>query len=287
MIRKKLNGVWIGELTKKDGQQIKKTMPFVLRSLSVFDVQKMADLSEKIYAKLRPEESCYIHRHNLTYYEDSLKHRDMHYIGIFVGTELIAMSSLKLCRDKETFNQEIPGCYDDMFADGQVVAALGSDCVLPAFRGNRLNQIMIDFRISKARQLGCTHAFSIVDRHNHWNMTPYFSNGFTMFSSAVDPSDNGQIALMQRHLCSKVWYSKTQITAPCYDFDRIDALLNNGYVGCAYNAQTNRISFVRMCDTNSRLKCCPTSICSEPIRIASFSKDSYAISPRLKYYARV
>ena len=288
MIKVKLDGVWAGELNKKDGCETKQTMPFILRSLSCYDIQKMAQLSDAIYAGLKPEEACYIHRHDLSYYEEALKQADVHYIGVFVGKELVAMSSLTLCRDRKTFNQEIPGCQYDVFHKGSyVVAALGGDCVLPAFRGNKLNQIMIDFRVERARKEGCTHAFSIVDRHNHWNMTPYFSNGFTMFSSAIDPSDNGQIALMQRPLRTNVWYGKSKLTASCCDFDRIDVLLNNGYVGHAYDSQTNQISFVRMSEATSRLNDDMTVVCPKAIKIASFEQGRYTSVPHFRYFARV
>ena len=53
---------------------------------------------------------------------------------------------------------------------------------------------MIAYRLELAKHFQCQRAASIIDRSNHWNMPPYFKNGFQMFGSAVDPADGGKTA---------------------------------------------------------------------------------------------
>ena len=57
------------------------------------------------------------------------------------------------------------------------VASFGADSVLPEYRGNALNSVMVNYRLKLAEQMGCTDCTSIVDRKNKWNMAPYFLGG--------------------------------------------------------------------------------------------------------------
>ncbi len=176
------------------------------------------------------------------------------------------MSYLRVCRNPEEFAEEVPGCRKNFFtAPDTKIAALGADSVLPAYRGNSLNKIMIAYRLELAKHFQCQRAASIIDRSNHWNMPPYFKNGFQMFGSAVDPADGGKIALMSHNLQTElnsqeqnhIVSTQPKISIPFNRFDVIDKLFENGFIGCSYNQETASITFMPQTEnvlTDNRVK---------------------------------
>ena len=206
----------------------------------------MGTLSAEIYRHLGSGEECFIHKHETSYYEKALQNAEAKYIGVFVGDRLIAMSYMKICRNHQEFSDEIPNSPLNFFTSKNTqIAALGADSVLPAYRGNNLNQIMIDYRLELAKNLHCTGAASIIDRSNHWNMPPYFNNGFKMYATAIDPADGGKIALMHHNLKNKEHTPQRGVNVPFNSFNLIDKLLTRGYVGCGYNKDTATLTFVQ------------------------------------------
>jgi hypothetical protein len=59
---------------------------------------------------------------------------------------------------------------------------------------------MVSIRTQMAKQMGCQEAYSIIDRNNLNNLTPYFANQFLLISSGIDPTDNGPIYTMKINL---------------------------------------------------------------------------------------
>ena len=243
-----LNGqtVWQGQLNKINGQHLPQPTGYIIRPLHRGDASSMGELSADIYRHLNPGEECFIHQHQQSYYHSVFDNPDIHYIGIFKSNRLIGMSSLKLCRSQEDFAAEIPGSPINFSARrNSLVAALGADCVLPEYRGNSLNKIMISCRLQMAKASGCTDAASIIDRHNHWNMPPYFGNGFNMYATGVDPEDGGKIALMHHSINNPSSSLNRQpgISVPHDRFNLIDTLISKGYAGRNYNPSDGKITF--------------------------------------------
>ena len=250
--------VWKGHLNKINGEHISSLQNFIIRPLNQNDAASMGDLSADIYRHLGNGEECFIHKHEKEYYHEVFNNPDIHYIGIFAGSNLIGMSYIRVCRDEQSLFDEIPGSPVNFFdrRPQAKIAALGADCVRPEYRGNNLNQIMIGCRLELAADLGCTDAASIVDRSNHWNMPPYFNNGFKMFATAIDPADGGKIALMHHNLSSSVQQPAKGISIPYDRFALIDNLIGKGFVGTSYNKEDATVLFVptsratRQPDTN-------------------------------------
>ena len=117
--------------------------------------------------------------------------------------------------------------------------------VLPEYRGNALNSVMVNYRLKLAEQMGCTDCTSIVDRKNKWNMAPYFSGRFNLFATAVDPSDGGKISLLHRPLGKETVLScfKPRIMLPFDRFELIDGLIGRGFVGIDFNRETGGVLF--------------------------------------------
>lgn len=238
--------IWRGMLSKMHGEQLKSPTDYVIRLLVPSDADKMGALSAEIYHNLSIGQECFIHKHEKAYYHQSFREKDLYYIGVFAHNRLIGMSYLRVCKNKEQVISEIPGCSEQALpvSSEKPVAAFGADSILPAYRGNRLNQMMIQFRLNLAKKLGCGYAASIIDRQNHWNMSPYFENGFRMFGSAVDPADNGKIALMSfnmkrletRKEALHIWvsYRRTKL---------IDRALAFGFEGVGFDTVTRNILF--------------------------------------------
>ncbi len=239
--------IWHGRIEKMNGEKLTYRPRFYIRPLQNTDVKEMSILSDKIYQKLKKEEECFIHKHNQSYYEETLKNPNIHFIGVFVGTQLIGMSALYVCENTKALTNEIPGIPNHLLQryNNTLSGALGGDCVLPAFRGNNINQSMIAYRMELAKQMNCQQVFSIIDRNNHWNMAPYFNNRFKMFASAIDPSDNGKISLMYHHFDSQTQIATERIPVSYTQFEKIDCLLANGYIGKTYDAPTQTIIFTR------------------------------------------
>lgn len=238
--------VWRGRINKIHGAEIPAPQNFIIRPLNPDDAEAMGNLSADIYSHLGRGEECFIHKHEKEYYRQVFNNPDIHYIGIFTGPHLIGMSYLRICNNEQSFADEIPGSPINFFdrRPNAKIAAFGADCVRPEYRGNNLNQIMIGCRIELAADLGCTDAASIVDRSNHWNMPPYFNNGFKMFATAIDPADGGKIALMHHNLQTPSRRPRTNgIAIPYNRFGIIDNLLAKGFVGTAYNKETASVLF--------------------------------------------
>ncbi len=259
--------VWRGRLAKYKGCKPKFGVAFTIRPLNRNDVEAMSDLSVEIYDNLRRGEECFIHKHNKDYYRDIFDDKDIRYIGIYVGSRLVGMSYLRVCRTEQMVGEELPNSPVNLFEREGVtkVAALGGDCVLPAFRGNALNRIMIAYRLEMAQGLECTDAVSIVDRNNHWNMPPYFENDFRMFATAIDLADGGKIALMHCDMAHmEPEHRKYGIKVPYQCFDVIDTMLQKGFVGFGYNKETSCVLFapalpqVTRCATQPVVKFMPS-----------------------------
>ncbi len=242
--------VWQGALSKINGVCQKKPVHFYVRPLRVNDAEAMGNLSENIYENLRSGEECFIHKHSKEYYYEVFQDSKINYIGVFVGKKLVGMSYLKVCSNKDELQSELPNAEYDFFnserrLNSAHVASFGADSVLPAYRGNALNMIMIKYRMEQARRMGCTDCTSIVDRSNLWNMTPYFACRFNLFQTAIDPSDNGKISLLHKPLRSETVLScfKIRISLPYNRFELIDRLIRKGFIGVDFNKNKKEVIF--------------------------------------------
>ena len=239
--------VWQGSLSKVDGISQEKPVHFYIRPLSVENAQQMGELSEAIYNNLKEGEECFIHKHSKEYYYDIFQNPNVHYIGVFVGSRLVGMSYLKVCHNEQELQEELPNSSFNFFKNKKdtKVASFGADSVLPSFRGNSLNAIMIDYRMSLASNLGCTDCTSIVDRNNRWNITPYFANSLNLFSTAIDPSDGGKISLLHKPMAKETVLSniKTRITLPFNRFELIDDLIEKGFIGVDFDKKEAKVTF--------------------------------------------
>ena len=244
--------VWRGRISKINGMKVAKKPRFVIRSLSRNDVKAMSKLSATIYAHLNKGEECFIHKHDEDYYNRVFDNKNINYIGVFVSGQLVGMSYVHVIDNQKALNNELPNSPINFFDEkpNMLAASLGADCVHPKYRGNNLNQLMIQYRLNLAYQKGCTDAFSIIDRSNHWNMPPYFSNGFKMFASAIDPSDGGEIALMHHNINGKHQTRNKGICIRYNNFEHIDMLLQHGFVGNSYNQNNKTINFVKTARIN-------------------------------------
>lgn len=247
-----LNGqtVWTGHLHKINGIKQSQSVPFRIRPLNINDAPAMGNLSKTIYENLRQGEECFIHKHTKEYYYQVFQNPNIRYIGVFVGQELVGMSYLTICTNKADLQEELPNSNYDFFEpernNGNTqIASFGADSVLPAYRGNSLNTIMINYRINEARRLGCTDCTSIVDRNNRWNMLPYFACRFNLFSTAIDPSDGGKISLLHKPIERETVLScfKTRISLPYNRLDLIDSMIEKGFIGIEFNKETANVVF--------------------------------------------
>ncbi|MFV0625792.1 MAG: hypothetical protein ACK5N8_00400 [Alphaproteobacteria bacterium] len=242
-----------GRISKYKGHVLSKTLGFYIRPLTVKDCAAMADLSESIYDNLKEGQECFIHKHDRKYYREIMEkeNSDVNFVGAFIGHQLIAMSNFRMVDNYADLQEEFPNHKLNIFSKerklGDVsVAVLGSDSVHPKFRGNHLNQIMVLYRQNMARHMGATDVVSIIDRKNVWNMTPYFENGFNMFSSGIDPADNGKIALMHRPLKDKVErITGEQEVRHFENFNQIDKMFYMDRIGVGYDKENQRIIFAR------------------------------------------
>lgn len=247
-----INGkeVWVGNLYKINGKKQSEPIRFYIRPLNQNDAPSMGALSADIYKNLRTGEECFIHRHTLQYFYDVFQNPQTFYNGVFVGGQLVGMSYLKICRNRMELEDELPNAKFDFFAASRnkgknLVASLGADSVLPAYRGNALNSIMINYRIKQAERMGCTDCTSIIDRKNKWNMSPYFGNRFNLFATATDPSDGGQISLLHKPVGHNTVLScfKPRIALPYERLDIIDRLLAKGFIGIEFNKEREEVLF--------------------------------------------
>ena len=233
----------------------------------------MGELSSVIYSYLGKGEECFIHKHNSNYYQKIFDNKDITYIGVFVGQQLIGMSYIYNCDNMQKLNSEIPNSPINFFEKNPDMRAvsLGADSVHPDYRGNNLNQIMIQYRLNLARHHGYSDVFSIIDRKNHWNMPPYFTNGFKMFASSTDPSDGGKIALMHHSLKERSIHFQSGVNVSYDNFAHIDTLLARGFIGTSYNNQTKTINFVKQAHRCENIKL-PTQI-----NLVKYTKSGYSL----------
>ncbi|MDD4555877.1 MAG: hypothetical protein PHE89_00925 [Alphaproteobacteria bacterium] len=242
-----------GQISKYKGRSLSKKLSFYLRPLTMKDCSAMEDLSMCIYDNLKEGQECFIHKHDRKYYREIMtqENSDTKFVGVFIGHQLIAMSNFKMVETYASLQEEFPNHKLNIFSKdrrlGEVkVAVLGSDSVHPKFRGNHLNKTMIDYRQKLAGHLGATDVVSIIDRKNVWNMTPYFENEFNMFSSGIDPADNGKIALMHRPLRDNVVRAEGEVeTSHFENFNQIDKMFYMNRIGVGYDKESKKIMFAR------------------------------------------
>ncbi len=237
-----------GQLLKKDGKDVKDAF-FHIRLLKKEDAYQMLSLSKTIYASLKPEEQTFIHKHeDISYYKSALQDKANTYIGVFYHGQLIGMSYIKICKNSATFESEIPNQQTNAFFQNKKVAAFAGDCVLPGFRGNRLNQLMVAIRKELAKIEGCQSAYSIIDQNNINNLTPYFSNHFRLISSGIDPTDGGKIYTMRALLQKETvptFNNLAQASVNIANKKGIIELLAQNYQAIAYDQQTKMIKFTK------------------------------------------
>lgn len=247
-----INGemVWQGSLSKINGVRQEKLVHFYIRPLNVNDAAAMGQLSENIYENLRAGEECFIHKHTKEYYYNVFQNPKISYIGVFVGSQLVGMSYLKICDNAADLQDELPNAQYDFFNvdrhyGNSRIASFGADSVLPSYRGNALNTVMIEYRMEQARKMGCTDCTSIVDRSNLWNMTPYFACRFNLFQTAIDPSDGGKISLLHKPIEKDTVLScfKTRISLPYDRFELIDNLIKKGFIGVEFDRSKKEVTF--------------------------------------------
>lgn len=247
-----INGemVWQGTLAKINGVRQEKPVHFYIRPLNVNDAPAMGSLSENIYQNLRTGEECFIHKHTKEYYYDVFQNKKINYIGVFVGSQLVGMSYLKICENAADLQEELPNAKYDFFnskrnGGNSRIASFGADSVLPAYRGNALNTVMIEYRIKQAGRLGCTDCTSIVDRSNLWNMTPYFASRFNLFQTTIDPSDGGKISLLHKPIEKETVLScfKPKVALPYDRFELIDSMIKRGFIGVEFDRSKKEVLF--------------------------------------------
>lgn len=244
--------IWTGELFKVNGTYQETPVRFYIRPLNVNDAEAMGDFSKTIYENLRAGEECFIHKHTKEYYHQIFENPQVHYFGAFVGSKLVGMSYITICENEAQLREELPNAQYNFFAnernDGKTkIASMGADSVLPEFRGNKLNTIMIDYRLEQAKKYACTDCTSIVDRNNKWNMVPYFSCKFNLFETTIDPSDNGKISLLHRPIENEevLTNSKSRLSLPYNRLDLIDKMIERGYIGIDFNKETATVLFAK------------------------------------------
>lgn len=246
--------VYSGKISKHNGKSLEKPRSFFIRPLNIKDCSQMEDLSVRIYENLKEGQECFIHKHDREYYRDLLQsdeNENVKYVGAFIGKQLVAMSYFRLIDNDKDLQSELPSHRLDLFSEnrnlGEVnIAAFGSDSVHPDYRGNRLNTLMVEYRMQFAKMLGATDYVSIIDRNNVWNMNPYFANGFNMFSSSIDPADNGKIALMHRPAEGNVVLNDNEQEYMNYQkFSTIDKMFYMKRIGVAYDKESDSIVFAK------------------------------------------
>ncbi len=232
------NPLFEGTLSKKNEKPLHSHSPFCIRFLNKADANDMFHLSLEIYKNLGPDEQKFLHKHeSVDFYKNVFSNPNIAYIGIFHQNRLIGLSYLKVCKNALEVAKEIPEACLKM-PKNQSVAILGGDCVLPTFRGNKLNQLMVQIRKNIARKLNIPYAVSIIDRNNHRNLSPYFLNNFQLTAAGIDPSDDGSIYVMQASLMpQKVISHQKGAFVRIHSLDEIEQLLSQGYQGIHFNAR--------------------------------------------------
>ncbi|MCX4348452.1 MAG: hypothetical protein OSJ76_01560 [Alphaproteobacteria bacterium] len=232
-------------VNKINHQPVETEKFYHLRKLSARDVSAMVELSSCIYHSLGKGQECFIHQHDRAYYEQMMDNPRMHFVGAFDGGQLIAMSYVRIVRSRKELFEEFPSRNNAFLGKEFQVACFGADSVHPSYRGNRINENMIRYRMKQAELLGATDCVSIIDRKNIWNMRPYFANEFVMMGADVDPSDGGDIALMHRRLDKTPLYqSNEHFEIPVNDYKSLNKLFAARHIATGYNSETEALRLV-------------------------------------------
>ena len=221
---------------------------FTVRLLKKDDVSSMFFLAKEIYNNLGEKEQTFIRKHeNPSYFKNAVQDPSMAFIGVFHQNRLVAMSYIKVCKNRDVFNSEIPHQSTTAFENNRSVATFGGDCVLPAYRGNKFNQCMVAIRLKMAEKQNCMEVYSIIDRNNINNLPPYFTNNFKLISASIDPSDNGPIYTMRSNLKEKKHIQTVGIVTTfvhATNKKMIDKLLIQNMQGIDFNPATGIIKFI-------------------------------------------
>jgi ribosomal protein S18 acetylase RimI-like enzyme len=169
---------------------------FEVRRLNQKNLDEIYNLHLAIHAALKPEESTFISVKSRQDFESYLKGKGV-ILGVISEGKLIAMACL-LLPDRahpETGTADMP-----LAMKPETVGVLQSDSVLPAYRGNKLQQALTRGRITIAREHGRRHILALADTHNLATIKSLLNCGLAITGMGVDPDDGGQIFHMHGRL---------------------------------------------------------------------------------------
>lgn len=169
---------------------------FEIRRLSQSQLDDIYGLHLAIHAALKPEESTFISVKSRKEFEDYLNGKGV-ILGVLSEGKLIAMACLLLPGPghPETGTADMP-----LTMPPRTVGVLQSDSVLPAYRGNKLQQALTRTRIVIAREHGRRHILALADTRNLATIKSLLNCGLAVTGMGVDPDDGGQIFHMHGHL---------------------------------------------------------------------------------------
>lgn len=177
-----------GELNNGDTYEI--------RLLNLSHLDAIHQLHLDICDALKAEEQTFITRKSRGDFEAYLKGKG-EIVGAFSNGKIIAIGSLLL----PTKDHPETGTADmEMTLPVDKVAVLQSASVLPEYRGNRLQQKMINARIKLARNMGREYVLALADTKNMATIKSLLHGGLNVVSAGIDPDDGGEIYHMMGSL---------------------------------------------------------------------------------------
>lgn len=169
---------------------------FEMRRLNPSQMDDIYAFHLAIHAALKPEESTFISVKSRKDFEDYLNGKGV-ILGVMSEGKLIAMACL-LLPDRahpETCTADMP-----LTMKPETVGVLQSDSVLPAYRGNKLQQALTRGRITIAKEHGRWHILALADTQNLATIKSLLNCGLAITGMGVDPDDGGQIFHMHGRL---------------------------------------------------------------------------------------
>ncbi len=226
-------------LLKKSGGQ------FALVALTAAHLEQILALQETAFKSLGTDEQHYLLQKDADFFARHFAHGGA-VIGVVADGRLVAQSIVL----NPTAAHPAHGMTDmKIAARPQSLTVLEGVIVDPAYRGNKLMDVMVRHWLLQAEKNGRTEALAEVAVENAFSWSVFLKEGLHIESLGTDPADNSTLYNLHGHIPDlKAAFNaaaKKQEDVPQADLARQKELLAQGHKGVAHDRAHGTLTFAQ------------------------------------------
>lgn len=174
---------------------------YQIRLLNHKDLPEIYDFHLQIHASLQENEKTFISRKEPEDFEAYLNGKGA-ILGVICENKLIGLGCINMPKAGAT---EFGMADMKLDVKPETVAIMQSDSVLPAWRGNNLQQRLTEARCAFAGTQGRRHVLALADTKNLATIKTFLNVGMAVVGMGTDPDDGGKIFHMRGKIPAPSW----------------------------------------------------------------------------------